>query len=194
MQDCKAFVYGILTHIHFASIERSMIIIAACIPLLLPLLDMLTRVIGRKTMPPARPYRPSRHITRRRVSSGKTEGRASIPAQYRVIRSCYASRPGTRDILAAASAHSNATPKDGSDVDWRRLDDVDVGSCAGPDFKECLGLTDTEEEELMVWHFGRVNGIVRYDEVYITYEDAPPNLPEIPVEAYRPRTFPATYP
>ncbi|KAG6362815.1 hypothetical protein INS49_007909 [Diaporthe citri] len=178
----------------WGSIEGSMIIIAACIPLLLHLLDMLTRIIGWKELPPVRPYRPSRHITRRWITSGKTEVRASIPAQYRVICSCHASRPGPRDLLATANAHSNATQQDGPDFDWRRLDDADVGSGAGPDFKECLGLTDTEEEELMVWHFGRINGIVRHDEVTVAYEDAPLNLPEILVEAHTTRTFPATYP
>lgn len=194
MQDCKAFVFGFLTHIHVASIEGSMVIIAACIPLLLPLLEMLTRVIGGKTTPPARLYRPSHHITRRWITSVKTEGRASIPAKCRVICSCYASPPGPRDRIATASAHSNAMQQDGSDFDWRRRNDVEVGSGEEPDFKGCFGLTDTEEEDLMVWHFGRVSGIVRYDEVTITYEDAPPNLPEIPVEAYIMRTFPATCP
>lgn len=194
MQDCKAFLFGILTHIHVASIEGSMVIIAACIPLLLPLLEMLTRVLGGKTTPPARLYRPSHHITRMWITSVKTEGRVSIPAKCRVICSCHASPPGPRDRIATASAHSTATQQDGPDFDWRRLDDADVGSGERPDFKGCFGLTDTEEEDLMVWHFGRVNGIVRYDEVTITYEDAPPNLPEIPVQAYTTRTFPATYP
>lgn len=187
-------MFGFLTHIPVASVEGSMVIIAACIPILLPLLDMLTRVFGRKTLPPARPYRPSRHITRRWMLSGKTERRASIPAQYPIICSCYASRPSPRELLATAGAHSNATQQDGPDFDWRRLVDVDVGSGAGPDYKECFGLTDIEEEDLMVWHFGRFNGIVRYDEVTITYEDALPSLPEIPAEVYSTRTFPATYP
>lgn len=194
LQDCKAFVFGFLTHIKVASIEGSLITIAACFLLFLSELDMLKSFIGRKTLPPARSYQPYRHITKRWTTSGKIEGMASIPAQNCVIFSCYASRTGPRDPFATAGAHTNATQEDGPDFDWQWLDDVDVGSGAGTGSTGCFGLTDTEEEDLMVWHFGWVNGIVRYDEVIITYEDTPSNLLKIPIQAYSPRTFRTRYP
>lgn len=103
------------------------------------------------------------------ITSSVIEGRATPPAQH-------------------------ATQQAGPDFDWRRLHDAEEGGDALPDVKQCFGLTDTEEYELMVWYFGRMSGIVRYDEFRITYQPAPATLLETPAQAHTPRSIPATFP
>lgn len=171
-----------------------MVIIAACIPVLLPLLDLITRVIGRKPLPPARPYRPSRHITIRWTSSGMTEGRASIPAPYRVLCSDHAPRVGSRGLIGRVGGNSSAGEEEGPDSDWRRLDDANTHNDEGPDFEKCFGLTDTEEDKLMIWFYGRLGATPRYDGFIIADENAPPTLPGIPGQVHTPRIYPYTCP
>lgn len=183
------------TDIRHTSIEGSMVIIAACIPVLLPLLDLFTRILGRKKLPPVRPYRPSRHITIRWRSSGRTDGRASIPGPYRAICSSHLSETEPSGLLSTTSAQSSSTEQNRANSDWRRLDnDADATSDAQPGFEQCFGLTDMEEDKLMIWNYGRLSVAPRYEEVIIPIDDASPNLPGIPAHVHTRRVYPETYP
>ncbi|KAK2611451.1 hypothetical protein N8I77_004789 [Diaporthe amygdali] len=95
----------------------------------------------------------------------------------------------------AESAQSSATEQNRANSDWRRLDnDADAASDAQPGFEQCFGLTDMEEDKLMIWNYGRLSVAPRYEEVIIPIDDASPNLPGIPAHVHTRRVYPETYP
>ncbi|KAJ0108471.1 hypothetical protein J7T55_002075 [Diaporthe amygdali] len=139
---------------------------------------------------------------KKKVGISLALGMKSLDAIFAVLRTISMPGMASQDITFDSSmltiwgsAQSSASEHNRTDSHWQRLDDdADAASDAQPGFERCLGLTDMEEDKLMIWNYGRLSVAPWYDEVIIPSDGASPNLPEIPAHVHTRRVYPETYP